>query len=113
MVAIQNSKLALGVPKPHPAEVVGEFNHHACLRKILATAIGCPHTIGQAVQAVTSERNPHSSLAILGNGLEKMSLIRHLFRKVNANQFGTDQVPESAISAEPDRFVRAPVGESH
>src|SRR6516162_5178605 len=109
MVAIQNRKLALGVPKPHAPTAVGELNHHACLRKVLAAAVGCPHPVGQAVQAVASERDPHSSLAILSNSLEKGGLIRHLFWKFDANQIGTNQVPESARSAKPDSLVRTAV----
>src|SRR5215469_4344400 len=102
MVTIQNRKLALGVAKPHAAQAVGELNHHACLRKVLAAAIGGPHSIGQTVQAVTSERNPHSSAAILCDCLEVRSLIGHLFGQINSYQTVTDQTPETRFHAEPN-----------
>src|SRR5262245_29599818 len=113
MIAIQNRKLALGVSKPYAAEAVRELDHYACLRKILTTAIGCPDAIGQAVQAVTSERHPHSSAAILRDCLEECGLIAHLPGHVNSNPHDLDQTPQTVCSADPESLVRTTVCECH
>src|SRR5262245_47722129 len=78
VVTIQNRKLVLGTPKPHAAETVRELDQRARSANVLTTAIGCPDTIGQAVQAVTSQRDPHSSAVILCDCLEEGRLISNL-----------------------------------
>src|SRR5262249_48571316 len=112
-VAIQNRKLALGVPKPHAAEAVGKFNDHTCLGKVVAATVRGPDTVGQAVQTVTAKRYPHSSAVILCDRLEEARRTGHLFGQVNADQTTIDETPETICCAEPDSLVRTAAYESH
>src|SRR5262245_56558304 len=100
--ALQDRKRAPGVPEPHSTQTVRELDQHACPRKVVTTTIGGPDVIGQAVQAMTSERHPHPSAAILCDGLEEGGPIRHLSGQVDSNQTPVDHTPQTAFCAEPE-----------
>src|SRR5262245_4304718 len=104
-IPIQNRKLALGGSKPHAAQAVGKLDHDPRLGKVVTTAIGCPETISQAVQAVTSERDPHSAAGVLCDCLEEGNLISNLLGQVNSNETTIGQTPETVCSADPESLV--------
>src|SRR5262249_9774661 len=98
---------------PHAAEDVSKFNEdHTCLAKVVVATVRVPTAVGQAIQAVTSERDPHVSAAILCDRLQEESLISNFFWQVYSNYMPIHKSPEASIPSQPESPIGTTVGES-
>src|SRR5215213_3876204 len=64
-ISSQYRQLVVRITKPHTAHAVGEFTDDTRTWKIFAATKRCPNAIRQPVQAMTPERDPETTIAIL------------------------------------------------